>query len=1273
MPRKEPKSLFTQTQELIKAYTRTFRKPLDSVPNMGQHTLLPLSAGLRLTLGAKLSERTLGMLCPYLSEDSKHYLLPWSDALRLYPELLATAMSDDLACAMKALVVHDIAEACSIEQNGRSLEGFSKDTEDSNVEDSEGVDLPYSEEAVEWEFVLSELRPSLPPLDDIGSLDVTLRIYGRNLQLSVMAGQRLIEIGTEWMVRVGSFSHVGIPLWLWQLHNAMPYLQDLLYEESTRLQAYGYLQRVQEFVLSRTPQHTLTLDAGQLNEQRFLGVSHLQVAVVKSAFGKTADVIPYSDEIIRQLGLPEEVFKQSVQKALSDWNGQEILILKNAENDSVHASLMLTETQREALKYLKDSLFRKSLQEIKQFVYFPTQTAKSASFQRTFQLDLSEYGPRVTGIGPIVQVPSAFAKSNYASILNRIGIDEVYDGDVGTAVQSLQGSVCQLTYAEGDESRSNPLIELVLPAANHASEASLRVRLPLEAVDGTLGDMKDKLREGGDACPMHTVTDAITMEPVDLPLTPTFVEAINGKVREIQKALRKASASPDYAEEPQERNLYVQIAQNVNEPLYHERSEVKAAEELYGMVEQLVEEVPFLKPEVTLFDYQKEGVVWLTHAFMKGYPGVLFADDMGLGKTLQSLCFLSILMNKAWRLRHELFESILYNSVAFNNDDHCQHPMLVVVPPVLMKNFKKQAADFFVQPEQAFPMLLLHAEHGISPQRFYINPANAGREIEDATPRLDREAIKRYRVIVTTYDYVVTYQHSFSQIHWSILLCDEVQKAKNIRSKVSSALKAIASNACFKIMMTGTPVENDMGDLYNIMDIAVPGHLAPTLKDFRETYAPLFNMGLSDDEASANLQVEDAMLSLKSRLGFGDIRNGYLLGRLKEAVGNGLPRKFDGGAQEIVTVIPYEEYRTVRGQDLHPLQLLQELKRYSLHPFHHQAFAPHQVDSWVEQSPRFRAVLKKLDEIRNEGNGDKALLFCEYHVFQEALQRAINNKFGLPRKLKAVNSQLVNKDDVIEAFQQHDGFCALVLSPKCAGMGLNLQEANHVFHVSRWWNPAIEDQATCRAYRTGQKKDVYVYYCLSRLDSAPNGEKTFDEALHELLSEKRRKRTDLLSPGYAQNISESALANKMKIKFKETIEIIDALGEVGPLGKSFEKWVKEKLEQDHYRLERTHQDRGIDFIAYPLDQGEPIGIQVKHSGSAVSKTSLSDIRRFPTDLQKYNLRLGLFITNLNASAEHREDLESSEILEIKMFDRKDLIVFLNSSESLGAVVGRAFS
>jgi SNF2 family DNA or RNA helicase len=1273
MSRKERKSLFTQTQQLIKAYTRTFKKPPASIPTEGRYTLLSLSTGLSLTLGEYLSERAMDMLQPYLSEDGKHYHFPWLDALKLYPDLSFTALHSDLASALKAPVVSNFTSAIGIEPDGQTMENFMDDTEDEALYDSEGINLPYNEESAEWEFILSQLRQGLPSLDDIGTIDVTLRMYGRSLQLSVMAGQRPIEIGPEWMLQVGSFSHVGIPLWIWQLHHALPYLQELISDESTRLQAYGYLQRVQEFVLSRTPQHTLTLDASQLNEQRFLGISHFQVAVVKSNFGNTADVIPYSDEIIKQLGLSEEEFKRIIQKALSDWNGQEILILQDINNNFVHASLMLTKTQQEALKYLKASLFRKPLQEIKQFVYFPTQTAKGESFQRTFQLDLSEYGPRVTGIGPIIHVPAAFAKSNYASILDRIGIDEIYNDDDGSTTQAIPTPVCQLTYAEGDESRTKPLVELILPAANHNSEDDLRVRLPLDELDRTLGDMKAKIQDESDESPMHTITDVITKEPIDLPLTPAFVDAVNGKVREIRRVLQKTSNSQESAEQLQERNLYVQVAQNVTEPLYQERSEVGAAQELFDLVEKWIEDVPRLKPNVTLFDYQKEGVLWLTHAFMKGYPGVLFADDMGLGKTLQSLCFLSILIDKAWRTRHERSESILYTSDTFDSKNYCPHPVLVVVPPVLMKNFKKQAADFFNEPELSFPMLLLHAEHGISPQQFYINPVHTGRETEDAAPRLNRDELKRHRIIITTYDYVVTYQHSFSQIQWSVLLCDEVQKAKSIRSKVSSALKAIASKTCFKIMMTGTPVENDMVDLYNIMDIATPGQLAPTLKDFRQTYAPLFNLGLSDDETLASDQIEKAMVSLKNRLGFGDIRNGYLLGRLKEEVGSGLPRKFDGAAQEIVTIIPYEEYCAVRGQDLHPLQLLQELKRYSLHPFHRQGYNPNQVVSWVEQSPRFRAVLQKLEEIRDKGTGDKALLFCEYHAFQEALQQTINHKFNLPRNLKAVNSQLVKKDAVIEAFQQYEGFCALVLSPKCAGMGLNLQEASHVFHISRWWNPAVEDQATCRAYRTGQKKDVYVYYCLSRLDDAPNGEKTFDEALHELLSEKRQKRTDLLSPGYAQNISESVLANKMKMQFKETIDTIDSLGEVGALGKSFEKWVKEKLEMEHYRVERVQQDTGIDFIAYPLDQGEPIGIQVKHSSSSASKTSLSEIRRFPTDLQKHNLRLGLFITNKNVSAGHREDLESSEVLEIKMLDRKDLTNFLSSSESLGTFVSRVFS
>jgi SNF2 family DNA or RNA helicase len=175
------------------------------------------------------------------------------------------------------------------------------------------------------------------------------------------------------------------------------------------------------------------------------------------------------------------------------------------------------------------------------------------------------------------------------------------------------------------------------------------------------------------------------------------------------------------------------------------------------------------------------------------------------------------------------------------------------------------------------------------------------------------------------------------------------------------------------------------------------------------------------------------------------------------------------------------------------------------------------VEEWIQASHRLQRLEELLKAIADKQ--EKVLIFCEWHLYQKIVQDFVNQRYGTD--LTAINSQvsLEERQAVLARFQETKGFSALVLSPKCAGMGLNLQEANHVIHLTRWWNPAVEDQATCRAYRTGQKKDVFVYYFVA--------EHSFEQNLNERLKQKRALRSNLFDLEYVTPIKPGILLSQL--------------------------------------------------------------------------------------------------------------------------------------------------
>lgn len=534
-------------------------------------------------------------------------------------------------------------------------------------------------------------------------------------------------------------------------------------------------------------------------------------------------------------------------------------------------------------------------------------------------------------------------------------------------------------------------------------------------------------------------------------------------------------------------------------------------------------EMPFelprsLSPHVTLKAHQIEGVRWLARcsALAPDRHGALLADDMGLGKTLQVLVHLA-----------RFIESGGIKDSPANGDGAPWRPILIIAPLMLVENetWPREMADRFVADGDVFqPVLTLY---GSTIRSVRSDGADGGRETVVGRPQLDAAKLMQYRVVVTTYETVVNYQHSFAQLIggrpiWSVVVSDEAQRFKMLSTKISHAMKALSSD--FHIASTGTPVENRLLDLWNIFDALQPALLG-TASDFTKRYeAPL-----KEGEASAR----EALEQLRRELHFGTPKS-FLIRRTKSEL-NDLPEKRERRIECQMSRDEHDAHEAcldVLRQDGPPgrhLAVLQRLALLSQHPLLTSDGVPGiSSEELVRSSSKLQRTLEVLEEIRSRQ--DKVIIFSRHVSAQNLLAQVIGDRMKI--RVPIINGTTSGapgsgegKDGgegtrraregrkrVLDGFRATPGFAVIVLSPFVAGVGLTITEANHVIHYGRWWNPAVEAQATDRAYRIGQQRPVTVYYPIlsdpfGRADGA-----TFDEVLDRLLQTKRALAKDFLQP-----------------------------------------------------------------------------------------------------------------------------------------------------------------
>ena len=487
---------------------------------------------------------------------------------------------------------------------------------------------------------------------------------------------------------------------------------------------------------------------------------------------------------------------------------------------------------------------------------------------------------------------------------------------------------------------------------------------------------------------------------------------------------------------------------------------------------------PFLQEGFSLKDHQKEGVAWLQHLYKSKASGCLMADDMGLGKTLQILYFID------WHSRK-----------------YANHkPYLIVAPISLLENWKNEYERFFMQPRMKINMLTS----------------------KDVTRKFDKSIVDKMQkmdIILTNYESLRISQLNFCAVEFAVVALDEAQKIKSPGTLVTNAAKALQCN--FKIAMTGTPVENSLLDLWCIMDFCVPGLLG-NAKAFAAQYQNPLKKEDTDIVALGN-EVHD-------KLGV------YFMRRLKKDAAKDLPDKIELKEKVLMPPVQKEAYASVvndytSGIQPNMLVTIMHLREVSEHPYlYDSTLLNHETDEIVDTSARLQATIKFLDEIKKKE--EKVIIFVERKETQKMLQKLCLKRYGIITKIingdtpSIVKRNMPNKQSrqsSIDEFQAVDGFNVIIMSPVAAGMGLNVTAANHVIHYSRHWNPAKENQATDRAYRIGQTKDVFVYYPMAVRSDI----KSFDETLDDLLSRKTSLATSTIFPTERVEVKQEELGQML--------------------------------------------------------------------------------------------------------------------------------------------------
>ncbi len=451
--------------------------------------------------------------------------------------------------------------------------------------------------------------------------------------------------------------------------------------------------------------------------------------------------------------------------------------------------------------------------------------------------------------------------------------------------------------------------------------------------------------------------------------------------------------------------------------------------------------------EGELRPYQQRGLAWLSFLSSLGL-GACLADDMGLGKTVQLLALLLAEREHAERQSHGSQSEGLTQRTATRTPPSAGKrrrkrlaPTLLVCPMSVVGNWEREAERFA-------PSLRVHVHHG--PERL------ADKQFARAARASD--------LVITTYALATRDRETLAAVKWERIALDEAQNIKTIDTKQTRAIRSLPGR--HRVALTGTPVENRLSELHSIMDFLNPGLLGPAAT-FKRCYATPIER-YRDEHATARLR---------------QATGPFILRRLKtdkQIIGD-LPEKIEMRVDCNLTKEQASLYEAVVEEMLQKagqaagiersgiiLAALIKLKQVCNHPAHLLKDRSH-LDGRSGKLARLEEIL-----VEALAEGDRALCFTQFAEFGHMLRVHLQERLGREVLFLHGGTSRSDRDEMVQRFQSEDGPPMFVLSLKAGGTGLNLTAANHVVHFDRWWNPAVEDQATDRAFRIGQKKNVQV-------------------------------------------------------------------------------------------------------------------------------------------------------------------------------------------------------
>ncbi|WP_040687053.1 DEAD/DEAH box helicase [Nocardia vinacea] len=476
-------------------------------------------------------------------------------------------------------------------------------------------------------------------------------------------------------------------------------------------------------------------------------------------------------------------------------------------------------------------------------------------------------------------------------------------------------------------------------------------------------------------------------------------------------------------------------------------TEVSATGWAADLLDQTRDPVPVSPPvglKAQLRPYQERGLAWLATMSRYGVGGIL-ADDMGLGKTVQVLALLV----------HE------------REGTDGSGPTLLVSPMSVVGNWQREAERFA-------PDLRILVHHGVG--------RKSGTDLDEAVAAAD--------LVITTYSLLARDAAELARQQWDRVVLDEAQHIKNAGTRQAKAARAVPAR--HRLALTGTPVENRLEELRSILDFTMPKVLGSA-----QTFRARFAVPIERDRD------ENAISRLRT------VTQPFVLRRVKTdpAVISDLPEKLEMTVRANLTVEQAALYQAVVDDMMAKLKdakgmarkgavlgALTRLKQVCNHPAHFLGDGSGVLHRGNHRSGKLALVEDVLDAVL--ADGEKALLFTQFREFGELIAPYLTERFGTKIPFLHGGVPKKQRDTMVERFQEPDGPPLMLLSLKAGGTGLNLTAANHVVHLDRWWNPAVENQATDRAFRIGQQRNVQVrkLICVD----------TIEEKIDEMISGKRQ-------------------------------------------------------------------------------------------------------------------------------------------------------------------------